>query len=407
VCALAKLSAYIGVEISEFGGTKTVVIKRKSGPTKPRVSPTTKPAHTSQGFDTDAVHVNQTDYRERLQKEQEKLESELFNELRKEHDLREQEWRDAERTRIDQREKRLLEMLAERQARVEEEWQIRRKNESPSSALAWFSEQQKILREQLQAGMHSLREEISLREKTHAEEMRQELAQLERQWSEKRRKELQRLEVDWREQEIMHRERAFLRRIENEWRAEQKSTLEQVIAAWRAELQKAQQQELAVQINQALPGLFKQWIEQYSAEQENKAKASFRQIKSEWDGILRDTLKKEADQTVASIRKEVEQRVNTELSGSLEEIRSFCRDSLKSTQRDYTVLAQQWDKKNAEALRVYQEAWQSQLASNLQEMRTHLEGQMEKSVQKELKSNSCEVQRTCRKMGWNLQGYVK
>jgi|GEM_PF-6294601 len=317
------------------------------------------------------------DYREQLSQEQDKLEAQLISELRAEQDKREQEWRKAERAKIDQREQRLLEMLAERQAKVEDEWQLRRKTDSAVTAFAWFSEQQKVLREQLQAGMQKLRQDFDLREQDHAEEMRRELTQLERNWSEKRRRELQKLEVDWREQEIMHRERIYLRRMEGEWRAEQRSTLEQLTAIWRAEFEQAQIQQLAAHIGEVLPKLSKQWTEQLIEEQDAQSRSLFKQTKAEWDALLHDTLRKELEQTTSSIRKEVAQRLNSEITSSITSLTALSSENLKTTQRDYAALAAAWEKKHAEALQSQKELWQNQQKKSLIELSAEMKGSVQ------------------------------
>lgn len=322
-------------------------------------------------------HSLEKDYREQLGRAQETLEAELINELRAEQDKREQEWRQAERVKMDQREQRLLEMLAERQAKVEDEWQMRRKTDSAATAFAWFTEQQKILREQLHAGMQKLRQEFDRREKEHAEEVRQMLTLLEKQWSEKRCKELQKLEVDWREQELMHRERVYLRRMEGEWRAEQRSTLEQLTTSWRTELEQAQTQQLAAHIAEALPKLTKQWMEQLVEEQDAKSRSLFKQAKAEWDALLQDKLRKELEKASSSIRKETEQVLTNEITSSIASLTTSSSENLKTIQRDYAALAAAWEKKHAEALQAQKELWQTQQ----KKLFTELSGEIKGSVQ--------------------------
>ena len=321
-------------------------------------------------------YTSEPDYREQLSRAQDKLETELINELRAEQDKREREWRQAERVKMDQREQQLLEMLAERQAKVEDEWQMRRKTDSTATAFAWFTEQQKALREQLQAGMQKLRQEFDAREQEHAEEVRQVLALLERQWSEKRRKELQKLEVDWREQELMHRERVYLRRMEGEWRAEQRLTLEQLTNTWRADLEEAQTQQIAAHLSEVLPKLLTQSAEQFTKDQDIKSRALFEKAKADWDSLLQEKLRKDMEQTIASLRKEVDQRLNNEIAS----LTTSHSEALKTTQRDYAALASAWEKKHADALQAQRENWQSQqnkvLTELSSEMRASMQGQL-------------------------------
>ena len=346
-----------------------------------RDDPTLSHANRSSPLQSTIGYKSEENYRSQLSREQDKLEAELMKELRAEQDKREQEWRQAERARIEQREHRLLEMLAERQAKVEDEWQLRRKTDSAASAFVWFSEQQKELREQLQAGMQKLRQDFDTREQAHVAEVRRELAQLEREWSEKRRKELQKLEVEWREQEIMHRERAYLRRMEGEWRAEQHANFEQSTLAWRAEFEQVQTQKLAAHITEVLPKVFKEWAEQFAHEQDGKSRALFKQAKAEWDGLLHEKLRKDLDQTIASLRKEVDQRLSSEITSNMASLTTSYSESLKITQRDYTALAAAWEKKHADALQAQKELWQSQqkklLTETTSEMKTSAQMQLQ------------------------------
>ncbi|MBS3936955.1 MAG: hypothetical protein KGZ50_00075 [Peptococcaceae bacterium] len=174
-------------------------------------------------------------WRKRLENERLKREKQVNEALDKEQRLLDVEWRKVERARIDEQERKLLEAIADRQAKLEDDWLMQRKNESESKALDWLRENQRRVSADLQLGITKLRQDIDEREVAWQEQQNGRLAELEIEWGEKMRQEMRELEVEWREQEIMHRERGRFAELEKELRDAQVATMTQQLATMQAD----------------------------------------------------------------------------------------------------------------------------------------------------------------------------
>ena len=185
-------------------------------------------------------HLSESEWRERLRSQQALLEESLLGKQQAVFERREQDWHRSERLRLDEQERKLLNALADRQAKLEDEWQMRRKTETEAQALAWLRAQQKDIARQMQEGMLRIRQDLQMREAQWQQQTKRELAEMEKEWRKQRGAELNALEAAWREQEIMHRERAYLRRMEAEWRVEQATVLAELVDKWKVETQASQ-----------------------------------------------------------------------------------------------------------------------------------------------------------------------
>lgn len=172
--------------------------------------------------DTQAPLVSSSDsgitWREQLDSERIKFERHLVEALEKERQQSEREWRQTERSRIDEQERKFLDAIAFRQAKLESEWVLQRKTDSEGKALDWLRENQRIVSQELQQNMQKLRQDMDSRQTAWQEQSGDRLVQLESEWRERFGRELQRLEADWREQEILHRESTRFAALESEIR---------------------------------------------------------------------------------------------------------------------------------------------------------------------------------------------
>ncbi len=98
-------------------------------------------------------HLNESEWRERLRNQQALLEESLLSKQQVVFERREQDWHKAERLRLDEQERKLLNALADRQAKLEDEWQMRRKTETEAQALAWLRADLKAALDKVAGGL--------------------------------------------------------------------------------------------------------------------------------------------------------------------------------------------------------------------------------------------------------------
>jgi len=162
----------------------------------------------------------EADWRDKLLRDQEAEEARLIVELRLKQEDQLRAWQETETARLKDQERRLLDLIAERQARIEDEWHMHHRSNADPKKIVWLENQHNQTRQLVLNSIAQLKEESTARSLEWRKQARHELLSAMLRWREERNRLLQRLELDWREQEILHRQRGYLRRAIAEWRAE-------------------------------------------------------------------------------------------------------------------------------------------------------------------------------------------
>lgn len=336
-------------------------------------------------------HLQEQDFRDRLLQEHDKLESELIAQLRIEREKVDQEWRRAERSRLDEQERLLMEAIASRQVKLEDEWNLRRKTESEPKAANWLAEQQQLVRKQLHDGMRQLRQEMDDRERAWREESQQKLDRIESEWREKRRKELQKLEVDWREQEVLHRERNYLRRLEGQWLAEQRIAMTDLLAQMRSELERGQEQQVAawldaqtihlVATRDQLVSRLEQQNREWQANSEDVLVSKLQETQQTYVGSAWDKWRKEQESRLEEYKALVLEKQNAATRTWLERAEV---DSRRILEASYVKFTQDLEKKVTTVTEAYCEQWGERTEAKVNDLfigwsRVFTEQQLQKS----------------------------
>lgn len=308
-------------------------------------------------------HLGELEWRQRLRSEKAEVEASLLKQQHALYERRQQEWHKSERARLDEQERKLLQALADRQAKLEDEWQMRRKTETEAQALAWLRTQQKDIARQMQDSFVRLRQDSERREAQWEQQTKRELEALELDWRKQRNAELTALETAWREQEVMHRERPYLRRMEAEWRAEQRNHLLELAGKWRSELQASQ--------DVAWSG----WQRQVSEHMQQQLTAELEAKGKEWLQLVTS----HATKVQHEQRQDMKQELNTLAERAAREACSHLEQQLMRKQDEGTrVLTGLVDRRAREVQGEYVKQHQQEIELIGQEMRLDLKAALDK-----------------------------
>ena len=350
-------------------------------------------------------HLDDAAWRSTLRHDQEQWEQEALEKLRKEQLQAEREWRQRERMQIESQETLIIEAIADRQAKLEEEFQLHQKDSTRVKTLEWLREQQQAIRHDLQQELAHIKSEAQKREEAWRKQCRQELQEKENLWREQRKRELQRMEVEWREQEIMHRQRKYLHDLEQEWLSEQRQALASVSSEWREELRRTQGEEWNRWVAdrgkdwQALSAKFQDEMRakqieanvQAKRELEREQQRVLAQVATSWLEEQRAALQREQkslqeawSQRTEELAKSAQGELHSRLDAT---VQSWCQvqtDKFNSVlnkamgvqreeaTRELKRIAEEWAKQQQESVNRREAAWQKESAVFREALRTEL-----------------------------------